>query len=382
VVVNGLKFSPIDYVYRRITGQLQGNVKEYFDDVYIKLSSQPINFVQPEPNLPNSAYTSNQSQTEPSKAIVQPQNISNNKNKSISVERILQIVLGVVVLCLLGGVASWLYSSQISVPASARATQQAAYTQQAANVVATAIQRLYNTSTPTVTPTITPTITNTPTIANTPTYTPTPIQITISDLCNNPENYLGQSLRFNGDVTKVDQIVKDAITYTRVQLLDPFPAESHCVDSNSLSPVILYFSDNDRLNSNTIQVGTVVIVEGIGEGLLTTEMTSGISVNVPILSGTFLALDTTCTIKVMVRTQPSDIYLYLDRNKMSVSSPFAVFENICPGVHTLSALNYLGYLIDEQIINIPQNRAEWTGSYVHISDAPSSGIPQGCFNCP
>ena len=111
-------------------------------------------------------------------------------------------------------------------------------------------------------------------------------------------------------------------------------------------------------------------------------MTSGISVNLPVLSGTFLTLDTTCTIKVMVRTYPSDIYLYLDRKKMSVSSPFAVFENICPGAHSLTSLNAYGYLIGEQIINIPQGQAEWTGNYVAITNAPSSGIPQGCFNCP
>ena len=159
VVVNGLKFSPIDYVYQRITGQLQGNVKEYFDDVYIKLSSQPINFLQPEPNLPNSAYTSNQSQTEPRKAIVQPQNISENKNKSFSIERILQIVLGVAVLFLIVVAASWLYSSKISAPASARATQQAA------NVVATAIHRVYKT--PTKIPSPSPTQIR---------YTPTPTE--------------------------------------------------------------------------------------------------------------------------------------------------------------------------------------------------------------
>jgi len=95
VVVNDFKFSPIDYVYQRITGQLQGNVKEYFDDVYIKLSSQPINFVQPEPNLPNSAYTFNQSQTEPSKAKVSPKSAS-------KVERILGILAAVSSIFLIG----------------------------------------------------------------------------------------------------------------------------------------------------------------------------------------------------------------------------------------------------------------------------------------
>ena len=125
-----------------------------------------------------------------------------------------------------------------------------------------------------------------------------------------------------------------------------FLRNSHCMDSNDLLPVILFFRDIDHLNPDTIEVGTVVIVEGIGEGLSATKRTSGKSVKAPVLSGTFLALDTTCTVKVLVRTQPSNIYLYLDRKKMSASSTYAVFENICPGVHILSALNLLGALID------------------------------------
>ena len=60
----------------------------------------------------------------------------------------MQIILGVVVLFILVGAASWLYSSQISGPANARATQQAANalaTQEMAN--ATAIQLAVNSAT-------------------------------------------------------------------------------------------------------------------------------------------------------------------------------------------------------------------------------------------
>jgi hypothetical protein len=58
MVINGLKFSPIKFVYQRITGQSQINVKEYFDEMVIEISSQPEIFVQPEPKLPddNPAY--------------------------------------------------------------------------------------------------------------------------------------------------------------------------------------------------------------------------------------------------------------------------------------------------------------------------------------
>ena len=41
IEINGFKFSSIDYVHQKITGQLQGNVKQYFDEVTTKLSAQP-----------------------------------------------------------------------------------------------------------------------------------------------------------------------------------------------------------------------------------------------------------------------------------------------------------------------------------------------------
>jgi hypothetical protein len=77
-----------------------------------------------------------------------------NKGKTSSVERILQIILGAAVLFLLFVVASWFYSNTISAPT--RGTQQAAYTQQAANVIATAIRQAYKTPTKVWTPSPTP----------------------------------------------------------------------------------------------------------------------------------------------------------------------------------------------------------------------------------
>jgi len=99
MVINDTYFSPINYVYQRITGQFQDNVKQYFDEIASKLSSKPINFVQLQ--------------------------TSNNKKGSLSVERILQIVLGAALLFLMVVAANWLYSSKISAPAIA--TQQASY---------------------------------------------------------------------------------------------------------------------------------------------------------------------------------------------------------------------------------------------------------------
>ena len=46
IVVNDIKFSPINYVYERITGQPHFNVKIYFDDVVKKLSLQQTNPMQ------------------------------------------------------------------------------------------------------------------------------------------------------------------------------------------------------------------------------------------------------------------------------------------------------------------------------------------------
>ena len=49
-------------------GQHKVSVKQCFDETVKKLSSQPINFVQPVPNLPNNASTHNQPQAKPPEA--------------------------------------------------------------------------------------------------------------------------------------------------------------------------------------------------------------------------------------------------------------------------------------------------------------------------
>jgi len=47
VEVNGLRCSPIEFVYQRITGQLEIEVKLFFEETVKDLSSQPINLIQP-----------------------------------------------------------------------------------------------------------------------------------------------------------------------------------------------------------------------------------------------------------------------------------------------------------------------------------------------
>jgi hypothetical protein len=106
VVANGLRCSPIDYIYQRITDQLQVNANQYFEEVVKKLSSQPINSVQPEPTLPNSAYTTNQSQTQEPK--VAHNTIAINKKLIWTIGIVGVIIVAIIFLInILGGTSEF-----------------------------------------------------------------------------------------------------------------------------------------------------------------------------------------------------------------------------------------------------------------------------------
>ena len=125
LVVNHFKFSPIIFIFQRVSGKINTSVKQYFDEVAEKLSPHPINPV----------YI---------------QTTSEETKKSFPFEKVLQIILGVVVLLSLILMGIWLSSTRVA--AVARTTQQAVYTQQAAAAVATANSRVHNSPTKTPIP--------------------------------------------------------------------------------------------------------------------------------------------------------------------------------------------------------------------------------------
>jgi len=184
--------------------------------------------------------------------------------------------------------------------------------------------------------------------------------------------YQGQRIIFNGEVVKVDQVTEDTKFFTRVQLSDPFPTQTRCLKNGYIMPVVLYFNNITFRNPGNMEIGTVVVVEGIGDGALTTKTENGMTITTPKLIGHSLELDTYCTVTVQVITDPPNIYIYLDRYKEGVSSPTAIFENVCPGPHTLSALSVFRTLVGEKQVNVSANSKEWTTLYDYMPASSSS----------
>jgi hypothetical protein len=213
-------------------------------------------------------------------------------------------------------------------------------------------------------------------------FTPSPLQIAIDDICQNPENYLGAKVKFNGEVSKVEQVSKEGITYTRVQLSDPIPSGTKCLKNDMNLPVLIYYNTSENIDLSEAVLGSVVVVEGIGNGVLTGETNTGVTVTVAKVIGTLLSKDTTCVVTLTVRTSPPGIFLYLDGMKRSISSPEAIFYNVCPGIHTLSAMSILGVLIDKQPVGVPPNVATVRATYVHNTNNAYSGGTTSYYNWP